>query len=604
MNKVVFLVCLIIVSLSVYGQSSVFKNDSLKITELGSRSLEIVYNNSDSARKLINHALALCEQMNHDGLSGLTYNYLGIYHDVVGDNDSAFLAYKLAAEYAIKRGSDVTLAASYNNIGLLHWNLNQLTEASSYFFKAAEIYEGMGNEKGLANAYSNIALIFEDQRRADDALDYGRRALAIRLKLQDTLNIGRSYANIGIFLSQKGLSDSGVYYSIKALPYFRYKNNKYGLGMCYQNMGTDFHILRQTDSAFYYAVKALDLWLELGNKKYIAASYGLLGSIYKTRQEYHLSDQSFRSAAAIYKKYGVHGELWKIYDHLSYVNEQMGQSDSAFQFLKARVQIIDTLHSTEKIAKLYEIEEQYESEKTKRELAESNGELATKKQQSQLLVFVIILIALIALMILWFYTTRIRKNRATKQQELLLQKLEISRELHDNIGSQLTYLNVKLEQIKDPKVTEGLTDIKQFAKSTITDLRSAIWGLSKDISVADLEMKIASEVQKAQSNELKVELSFESGFSGALNSITAVNALRIVQEALQNAVKHSGATSVKINAIINQENLDITISDNGKGFMDKGSGFGLRFMEQRSEKMGAKLSITSTDLGTVVSLIK
>ena len=141
------------------------------------------------------------------------------------------------------------------------------------------------------------------------------------------MNIGRSYANIGIFLSQKGLLDSGVYYSAKALPFFQKKNNKYGLGMCYQNIATNYNILQQTDSALMYAKRALDLRLSLGNKKYIAASYGLLGTIYKNRKDFSQSDLAFRSATAIYKKYNVQAELWKTYNNLAVVNEELNKPD-------------------------------------------------------------------------------------------------------------------------------------------------------------------------------------------------------------------------------------------------------------------------------------
>jgi hypothetical protein len=161
-----------------------------------------------------------------------------------------------------------------------------------------------------------------------------------------------------------------------------------------------------------------------------------------------LSDRAYREAGSIYKKYNVQGELWKIYNGLAEVNEQLNRPDSALQFLKARILITDTLHSEEEIAKLYEIEEQYESERTKRALAVSNSELPVKKQQSQQLLFIAIIAALLTLTTILFFMFRIRKNKEAKQKELLLQKLEISSELHDNIGSQLTYLNIKLEQVK------------------------------------------------------------------------------------------------------------------------------------------------------------
>lgn len=149
-----------------------------------------------------------------------------------------------------------------------------------------------------------------------------------------------------------------------------------------------------------------------------------------------------------------------------------------------------------------------------------------------------------------------------------------------------------------------MAEIKQFAKTTITDLRSAIWGLSKDITVRDFEMKIASEIQKAQQDNLSVELDFTSDYGGNLNSITAVNALRIVQEALQNALKHANATVIEIVVVMGEGNLQITIRDNGKGIQNKGNGFGLRFMEQRAEKMGATLSVESSEEGTVIKLMK
>lgn len=513
-------------------------------------------------------------------------------------------AYHKAVDYAKRQKNKKTMAATYNNIGLLHWNLNQLTDASENFFEAAKIYESIGDEKGLANAYSNIALIFEDQQRPDDALAYARKSLNIRTKIRDSLNIGRSYANIGIFISQKGDHDSGIYYNNLALPYFQSVGNSYGISLCLHNMGTDFHLLNATDSALVYARKALDLRLELGNKKYIAASYSLLGSIYRTRKDYEQSDKAYREAGAIYERYNVQGELWKTYNRLAFVNEKMGERDSALKFLKARVSITDTLHSEAKIAKLYEIEEKYESEKTKRELAETNGKLAVKKQQSQFLIFIIVLGILLALIIGYLVLQRMAKNREAKEKELLLQKLEISRELHDNIGSQLTYLNVKLEQLKGENIVDNLPEVKHFAKNTITDLRSAIWGLSKDITVKDFEMKIASEVQKAQSKNLQVVLDFTSSYHGKLNSITAVNALRICQEALQNAVKHAEASLINIVISIGEFNLVATITDNGKGIDGSKSGFGRRSMEQRAEKMGATLSITTGKNGTSVRLDK
>ncbi len=592
-----------------FFHSSVFaeNKDSTQIEALGRSSLNIVYSKPDSARSLINEALLLCDQPHTIRLFGLTYNYLGIYYDVIGDNDSAFWAYNIAAEYAIKQKNQKTLAATYNNIGLLHWNQKNLTEALESFFKASEIYEELNDEKGLGNTYSNLSLIFEEQRRASDALNYERKALAIRVKANDSINIGRSLSNIGIYLAEIGHMDSGIYQNKLAIPYFQKLNNRTGLANCYQNIGTDFHILNQLDSAEFYAKKALLLREEIGNKKYLAATYSLLGNIHQTQNRLDDGIAMYLKSEAIYKQYNVLEELWRVHEELSELYEAQGDYELAYNQLLARKEITDSIHTSAKLQKLYEVEEKYETEKTNRELAEANFAIIKGEQQSQKLLFALITGSLLTIGIILFFVNQIRKNKEAKKKDLLVQKLEISRELHDNIGSQLTYLNLKLEKLeldKSEKNQNRLHEIKEFAHATISDLRGAIWGLSKDISYRDFEMKVANEVQKIQREGLAVSIDWSCELKGIMNSMLAVNTFRIIQESIQNAVKHADASKISVDICFQPSRMKVVVKDNGKGFDATKEGFGLTSMKQRAEKITAKISVLSDQQGSQIILTK
>lgn len=579
-------------------------SDSLRIEELGRKSLQTVYSQPDTARKLVNEALMLCSKKENDGLAGLTYNYLGIYFDVIGNNDSAFWAYQVAVDYAIAQGNRKTEAASYNNIGLLYWNQSKLAKALEYFFKASEIYDELKNVKGVANTYSNIALVFEDQRRPNEALMYTRLALKIRQEIKDTVNLGRSYSNLGMLLAELGDRDSGIYYHQLSIPFFVKNNNHYSLGASYQNLATNYELLNQYDSALMYAQRALEVRKKIGNKKYLAATYNLLGNIYYYSKLYPQSEESYKATEAIYVEQDNQGELWKLYGRMANLYVDWNRFESATNYLKQRMAITDTLHSKEKVEKLYEIEEKYETEKTNRKLAEANAELILKKNQSQMLIFGLILAGLLALAIYLYLSNRMRKNKEAKHRELLTQKLEISRELHDNIGSQLTYLNLKLKQIeKKQGGSDDLSEIKEFGQRAMTDLRGAIWGLSKELTAGELNLKIANEIQKVQGKERQIEYTTEVNDHQVIDAISAVNILRILQEALQNAIKHSNATLIRVELVVGNV-IGLTVSDNGIGIQDTNTGFGMVFMEQRAEKMKGQLNVSSNEKGTTVQLTK
>lgn len=212
----------------------------------------------------------------------------------------------------------------------------------------------------------------------------------------------------------------------------------------------------------------------------------------------------------------------------------------------------------------------------------------------------------------------LRKEVEEKNSNLKNEKERISRDLHDNIGSQLTYLSRSLERIKENQAKGQIEDLGEHIKHIINDLRSTIWGLNKEsMSIKDFETKVLVLLWQMKSQLENTEFSLEkNGADNAyLTSSQAINLYRIVQEALHNSIKYSEASLVKVeintHEFVNQPfTFSVRIIDNGKGFdintlptLGK-SHFGIQNMEQRASEIGGRLLIqTAKDEGTIVEML-
>ena len=126
------------------------------------------------------------------------------------------------------------------------------------------------------------------------------------------------------------------------------------------------------------------------------------------------------------------------------------------------------------------------------------------------------------------------------------------------------------------------------------------------MTLNEFETKIANEVARVK-NATNFQVQLTSNLQEIeIPSTLTINLYRIIQEALQNAIKHSDGSKVKIDLEYSSESqvLKASISDNGKGLLNEATnGFGLKSMNQRADKIGASLHIVSEN-GVLVKLEK
>jgi signal transduction histidine kinase len=194
------------------------------------------------------------------------------------------------------------------------------------------------------------------------------------------------------------------------------------------------------------------------------------------------------------------------------------------------------------------------------------------------------------------------------QQELESERQRISRDLHDNMGAYTSALIANVQQLKNKTgETEEVEKMQTNADSILASLRETIWVLnSKELSVEQLNDNFKNYCFKLLKNFEHISFNATETIENnmTLKAATVFHITKICQEAIQNIIKHSGATQINYTIAANQK-LTITIIDNGCGFNEKEitKGNGLENMVWRAKEAGCKIKISSdTEKGTTLYL--
>lgn len=190
-------------------------------------------------------------------------------------------------------------------------------------------------------------------------------------------------------------------------------------------------------------------------------------------------------------------------------------------------------------------------------------------------------------------------------QEVLFEKLSL--DIHDNVNQTLSLAKLQLSQINPVAQSDSklLAEAKHNISDAISTLRHMAKSMNGDSIVqAGLHNAIRQLVGNINTTDL-LHIEFtETGKPFTLAPNTALVLFRMVQEALQNVLKHAEASLVKLELQYNQPNIRINIHDNGKGFdplANNQKGLGLNSLYKRAALLGGTLSITSKALtGTTI----
>lgn len=473
--------------------------------------------------------------------------------------------YLQALKQAETENNATVMARASLSLARCHYFLYDHTTSFKWSYKALHIIQKHHIDSLLSQAYYFLGVLYIEDEKVDSAEKYSFKAIELMLKEKDYARLSQTYST----MAELHLNTSKDITKIESMianaeKYAELSQDKGMMAFAAsKRYNYAFFLKKDYEEALKYVNKEEELYLETENREAILNAYRA-----KAECLVMLRDTNART----------------------YMLKWFEFKDSVLQAEKAV-----------NIAK-YEI--YYETEKKEQE----NKFLQQENELNRLVLTIVATVLLLMIALgLWLFN---RNNLKKKQNELLmLQKLQndkerIARDLHDNVGGQLSYIIYSLDGINDEneeKRTEVTDSINQSVRSVINSLRETIWAISDaNINVQDFsdKLKVFAKTLFKHTNT-KINFSENIKTNRELNALLGLNLYRICQEILNNAYKYANATEVKIDVQCEEEKLIIVIGDNGIGFditQQSKEQYGLQNIKKRAAEFGISLTL-ETEIG-------
>jgi signal transduction histidine kinase len=637
------------------------REDTNKVQLLYQIAFRYRISNPDEELQYGAKALELAQKLNWAKGIGDAYFSLGLNYLSKSDYEKTNEYWKIALKYYKDQGNKKGILNISNNLGVVKYEQGDIPGALENWLTALTMAEELGDVKQLGAIYANLGGLYSELGNEQKSLEYSIRSLAYAKLSGKKELIANSLGSVGnkyYFLKQY---DSALAYFLPALRIFEELGDKHGtarilLNLSLVSMGRNIH-----KDGLELAMKSLKIFSEVENRSGIASASTTIGQIYLSaaadsnlhslgvakmkmpideavgggsdkRTSLLVAADSFLSKAiVIFIELESIDELKGCYASLSEAKAMMGDFKGALENYKQYTFYKDSVYSTATNVKIANLgaKRELELKETRIKLLSQENNLkdlraAKDKQTRRALLGGIGMLVVLACSLVLYYVRKQKSdklianeriNTLLKEQELqsvssMLEVQEqerkrIAADLHDRLGSMLStvklYFNTVEEQIDALKEQNK----EQYHKATtlLDEACDEVRKISHNLVSGELvKFGLVSALHQLKetiedSGKMKMNV-LAFGMEDRLGSNTEISLYRVIQELMNNMLKHAKATEVTIQLNRVEHNLNIVVEDNGIGFDVEAAmakdGMGLRNIETRVKKLNG---VTTFDSG-------
>ncbi|WP_273565425.1 tetratricopeptide repeat-containing sensor histidine kinase [Maribacter halichondriae] len=522
-----------------------------------------------------------------------TYN-LGLTYGYLGKNEKELEFTEKVIPVVEKLGDSLFLANIYTNLGVKHLNLSSFKDAYQSLLKGRTIYRLLKDPKETTFNLTQLAMACESLDSLGQMKVYLEESRKMLKKHPNDFDL----FNYVIQNSQYFLRSKQPRAALKALDSIigMVENDKSSVqyGMVVQRYARAYEALKDFENAINYTTEYIT------NSKKIDKGISWFQGLYK-RSQYHASAGNYKNG----------------YEDL----------------LKA-VDIYDSLETINTLAKLEELNLKYETAEKEKEILALEVNNEEKKSQAYLLGAIASILALLLFGGYYGYNQKLRKARKKERmQEAEVQLLKqeqqnkiysamiegqekerkrLAIDLHDGLGGRLSGISLNLSKLDKDEPKEypkkQLQKVMKDLDDSLTELRTIARNMMPETLVKfGLQAALKDYCSSMTGKDTKVTLQFY-GTDKGIDLNQQVTMYRVIQELINNAIKHAEATEVLVQYMREGNNVDITVEDNGVGFSkdattDENRGMGLSNLRTRVAYLKGNLDFQSEENeGTTVNV--
>jgi two-component system NarL family sensor kinase len=527
---------------------------------------------------------------------GILYSDLANNYNRLGDYQKAIEHYILAVSLFEKINQRTFMALLYINISDVYTRTADSIKSSEYTQRALSLAEQLADEDLKSQALMSHAIDLVNRKQFTNAKQVLDQVEPILMKLENPSYLQSYFYTKGSLAQMQGDCK-------RAVPYFR----------------KSLHLAQTID----------DIHRITGVMKQMFECFTILNNLAEAKSY-------LDSTLLLAEKAGLKMRRKEVYDGMALWYEKKGDYRNADTYLKKSIVLNDSLISEENNKQIASLEMRYQ-------VAGKNAEidrLKTEKELQQLSIrqknilnYVLIGSAII-LLVIFFLSYRTYKQKQKLQQQRIgelekekqlsateavlkgeeQERTRLAKDLHDGLGGMLSGIKYGLQTMKGnlimtPENTRAFERSMDMLDSSIKEMRRVAHNMMPEALVKfGLDTALRDYCNDInQSGVLQVTYQSFGLENITLDQTLAITTYRIIQELINNTLKHAGAKTAIVQVTFTDQQLSITVEDDGKGFdaniLRHSKGIGWANINHRVEFLKGKLDIISQpDKGTSVQI--
>ena len=617
-------------------------NDSVKAMTLLAIGESVEPTVPEKSLDYYRQALQVSERANHKHTIFLTFINIGNCYIELNKMDSAALGFENAVAIARLMKDSVRVGRAVANLGNVYLHKNDRAKAMEYYLQAVKIWENSDNQKYLPTLYSNINALLEEQKEHKKGLEYADKAVALATKLGDTLSLVDALVNLSVSYNHLEQPEKAFQLLEQALPLAKKNGDLYQLVTISNNMGDYYFLKKNFNAALAICLDMYSYAQKIGNQYFLSSANLMLAKAYYELKQQGKALTHIAVAEKLASEVGERAELKEIYKIRGDIEQATGNYKSAAAYYSKTIVLRDSLFETVTSEKVAEAEAKYENEKKQKEIVQLGKDkqiqsLSIKQKSTLNYILIGSLAALMIVAFLGYRNFRNRQQLAKQQDELQRQRIRelekdkqlvavdsmlkgqeeersrLAKDLHDGLGGLLSGVKFSLSNMKDNLIItpDNMTVFERsldMLDTSIRELRRVAHNMMPEmLTKFGLDEALKEYCNTVNATKL-LSVKYQSiGMDSRIEKSSEIIIYRIIQELLNNIMKHAAATEAMVQLIKEDARFSIVVEDNGKGFdtalLKTNKGAGLISIQSRVDYLKGQLDIHSEqNKGTLVNI--
>jgi two-component system NarL family sensor kinase len=605
--------------------------DTGKIKTLSELTFLYATNNTPLALQYAQQQKTLADKVNIPKFSANALNDLAIVQYYTGQYSDALKNNKAALAIREGLGDKALVISSLNKLALICQDLGNYEDAAKYQFRILKLADELKQETFTGITYNNLAFLYDKLKSYAKSKEFSAMALSIALKNDDKQQMARSYGNMALSYEHTQQFDSAIIAYQTSIKWLKEANDLNGLATAYHDLGITYRSVNDDAAGLASYQKAYKIAGEIGNVSDHAFYASSIGSVLVNMRRPAEAFPYLQTALATAVPDTNLEILKTAYNALSNYYFLQSKPDSAFHYQQLYKDVIDSLYSATSSRQILDLQTSYETEKKEQQISLLNKEntiqkLSLSRNRTLLGIAIGIILAGFGFGFLIYNRNKLKQNarlqeEVMRQQEIATEAVieaeenerkRIARDLHDGVGQMMSAAKMNLSLLEE-NIRMSDEEKTAFDKAVLLvdescrEVRSVSHNMMPNALIkSGLASAVRTFIDQIESPALKVQL-YTEGLNESLNKNTETVLYRVLQECVNNVIKHAKASNLDIALIKDESGINATIEDNGRGFdtsdKSKFSGIGLDNMQKRISFLKGTIEWqSSSGAGTLVAI--